>query len=271
VESEGRPRLTRLTRSCNYLPVRKRRNLLEVNLVRAIVGGRPFDFTKEEIERRMRGVQPEPIREHLVEMLSTVYPPKQVLATVSGWDRTSFTTLEAQRVLTRAGFVCRRAGDEDDYRRGRFLEQPTDDDAESEADAERPDARLARLEAALTVAQEAIAFLVGRVEQLESSAGAHGDAAPAPGSEASEGREGHMSKYDPLRDFLTARAENTVTLTFSEIDELVGTLPPSARKYDLWWLNRDPSHRHCQSWGEAGYTAHPDLRGGQVTFCYAGK
>jgi hypothetical protein len=32
-------------------------------------------------------------------MLATVYPPKQVLATVSGWDRTSFTTMEAQRVL----------------------------------------------------------------------------------------------------------------------------------------------------------------------------
>ena len=74
-------------------------------MVRAIVGGRPFDFTKEEIERRMRGVHPEPIREHLVEMLGTVYPPKQVLGTVSGWDRTSFTTMEAQRVLTRAGFV----------------------------------------------------------------------------------------------------------------------------------------------------------------------
>jgi hypothetical protein len=35
-------------------------------MVRAIVGGRPFDFTREEIERRMRGVRAEPIREHLV-------------------------------------------------------------------------------------------------------------------------------------------------------------------------------------------------------------
>jgi hypothetical protein len=239
-------------------------------MVRSIVGGRPFDFTKEEIERRMRGVHPEPIREHLVEVLSTVYPPKQVLATVSGWDRTSFTTMEAQRVLTRAGFVCRRAGD-DEGRRGWVLEQPADDDAESTAGAEVPDARLARVEMALIVAQEAIASLVGRVERLESSAGARGDAAAAPDSEASEGREGRMSKYDPLRDFLTAGAENTVTLTFSEIDDLVGTLPPSARKYEVWWLNGDPSHQHCQSWGEAGYTAHPDLRGGRVTFRYAGK
>ncbi len=138
-------------------------------MVRAIVGGRPFDFTEEEIERRMRDVRPEPVREHLVEMINTVYPPKQVLATVTGWDRTTFTTMEAQRVLTRAGFVCRRAGKDDDGRHGWVLDQPTDDDAESTSHAEAPDARLARVEAALTIAQEAIASLVRRVEKLESS------------------------------------------------------------------------------------------------------
>lgn len=140
-------------------------------MVRAIIGGRPFDFTSEEIERRMKGVRPEPVREHLVEMLNTVYPPKQVLATVTGWDRTTFTTMEAQRVLTRAGFVCRRAGKDDEGRHGWLSEQPTDDDddAESTSHAETPDARLARMEAALTLAQEAIASLVRRVGKLESS------------------------------------------------------------------------------------------------------
>jgi hypothetical protein len=134
-------------------------------MVRAIVGGRPFDFTREEIERRMRGVRAEPIREHLVEMLNTVYPPKQVLATVTGWDRTSFTTMEAQRVLTRVGFACRRAGEDDEGHRGWVVEQPAEDDAEPEG----PDARIARLEAALTVAQEAIASLAGRIGKLESA------------------------------------------------------------------------------------------------------
>jgi hypothetical protein len=80
-----------------------------------------------------------------------------------------------------------------------------------------------------------------------------------------------MSKYDPLHNFLTAWAGKTVTLTFSEVDDLVGALPPSAREYQVWWRNNDPSHQHCQSWGEAGYTAHPDLRGGRVTFRHAEK
>jgi hypothetical protein len=139
-------------------------------MTRAVVGGRPFDFSREEIERRMKGVGPEPIREHLVELLDTVFPPKQVLATVTGWDRTSFTTMEAQRVLTRAGFVCRRASEDDEGSRGWVLAQPTDDVTESTADTAAPDVRLARVEAALTVAQEAIASLVARVEKLELSA-----------------------------------------------------------------------------------------------------
>jgi hypothetical protein len=79
-------------------------------MVKAVVGGRPFEFSKEEIERHMRGQEPELIREHLVEVGGRDFPPKQVIATITGWDRISFTTMEAQRVLTRAGFVCRRNG-----------------------------------------------------------------------------------------------------------------------------------------------------------------
>src|SRR5260370_9771676 len=120
-------------------------------MVRAVVGGRALEFGKAEIERRMTGLRPEPIREHMVEVLDTAYPPKQVLATVTGWDRTSFTTMEAQRVLTRVGFVCRRAGEDDEGLRGWAWAQPTDDEAESMPDDEAPGSRLARAEVALTV------------------------------------------------------------------------------------------------------------------------
>src|SRR4051812_29676743 len=59
---------------------------------------------------RMQGVRPEGIREHIVEIHHTPYLSKQVLAVVTGWERQSFTTMEAQRVLARLGFICRRAG-----------------------------------------------------------------------------------------------------------------------------------------------------------------
>jgi hypothetical protein len=45
------------------------------------VGGRGRDITKEEVIRMIRGIKPEPIREHLVEIAGTAYPPKQVLET----------------------------------------------------------------------------------------------------------------------------------------------------------------------------------------------
>lgn len=134
-------------------------------MVRATVGGRPFDFSKEQIERRMQGVDPEPIREHLVLVNGGAYPPKQVLATVTGWDRTSFTTMEAQRVLSRAGLVGRRAGPVS-AREPRVAEDRPGDDPET-SDAGVPDLRLGRLEAQLTVVQEAIASLAARVQKLE--------------------------------------------------------------------------------------------------------
>lgn len=73
------------------------------------VGGRDFNLTKQEVEVRMKGEDPELIRKHLVAVNDQMFPPKQVLGHVTGWDRTSFTTMEAQRVLSRIGFDCTKA------------------------------------------------------------------------------------------------------------------------------------------------------------------
>ena len=69
------------------------------------VGGRDFDLTKQEVEARMEDAEPELIQKHVVDVNGQLFPPKQVLGHVTGWERTSFTTMEAQRVLTRLGFV----------------------------------------------------------------------------------------------------------------------------------------------------------------------
>src|SRR5215213_4149325 len=73
------------------------------------VGGRDFNLTKQEVEARMKDEDPELIRKHMVEVNGQMFPPKQILGHVTGWDRTTFTTMEAQRVLTRIGFVCTEA------------------------------------------------------------------------------------------------------------------------------------------------------------------
>src|SRR4029453_3606197 len=85
------------------------------------VGGRDFDLTKQEVEARMTGEDPELIQKHMVEVNGQMFPPKQVLGHVTGWERTTFTTMEAQRVLTRIGFVCTEASAGWTRKAGQFL------------------------------------------------------------------------------------------------------------------------------------------------------
>jgi hypothetical protein len=76
-----------------------------------------------------------------------------------------------------------------------------------------------------------------------------------------------MSIYAPLNKFLVNAPRQPLALTLDKVDQLVdGGLPMSARKYPVWWGNDDPSHSHCRSWGDAGFTAHPDLSRQRVTF-----
>ncbi len=50
------------------------------------------------------------------------------------------------------------------------------------------------------------------------------------------------SEYRPLHKYLDERFANTVVLTFSEIEDLLGfTLPDSARVHQAWWANNDPN------------------------------
>jgi hypothetical protein len=127
-----------------------------------IVGGRAFNLSRADVESRMRGEAAEPIRKYVVEVNGAAYPPKQVLGHVTGWTRTSFTTMEAQRVLTRLGFVCREG------KPGPWVHT-----AGGSAGHELGgvSARITALEAAVTTAQEAIAGLAARVKRLEAHAG----------------------------------------------------------------------------------------------------
>lgn len=127
------------------------------------VGGRDFNQSKRDVEQAMRGEGPDMIQKYMVEVNGTAYPPKQVLARVTGWDRQSFTTMEAQRVLNKIGFACREAGVPVDGRPG-WRRVGVESGTEGVAE------RVAALEAALATAQEAIAGLAARVRALEDGA-----------------------------------------------------------------------------------------------------
>lgn len=70
----------------------------------------------------------------------------------------------------------------------------------------------------------------------------------------------------PLADFLRVQPENSVVLTFAQIDELVGGLPPAARNHSAWWANSrtDDSHTWAHQWIEAGWKCRSVDRRGEV-------
>ena len=129
--------------------------------MRFTMGGREFDLTQDEVRRRMKHSQPEPIQKHVVEVNETVFPPKQVIDECVGFPRTSFTTMEAQRVLNRLGFVCRTVGAS--QHRNAWIAARGDADAQSEP----PVPELDSIRAALTTLQLAIAGIDKRLIALE--------------------------------------------------------------------------------------------------------
>jgi len=78
-----------------------------------------------------------------------------------------------------------------------------------------------------------------------------------------------MGKYDPLMHHLSGSPHPVLTLSFIDIERIIGTdLPPSARRHQAWWANNQSSPgRHCWSWIDGGYlTEALDLNAGNVTF-----
>lgn len=73
------------------------------------VSGHQFNLESRSVEASLQGALPEPIHEHFVVINGRRWPPKQVLALVTGLDRADFTTHQARRALTRLGFPAGRA------------------------------------------------------------------------------------------------------------------------------------------------------------------
>ena len=74
-----------------------------------------------------------------------------------------------------------------------------------------------------------------------------------------------MGRYDYLAILLQDRPDGVVELSFEEIDDAVGGLPPSARRYREWWANS--SSPQGRAWLVAGYRVEAvDVTAGRVRF-----
>ncbi|WP_420643812.1 helix-turn-helix transcriptional regulator [Candidatus Leptofilum sp.] len=79
------------------------------------------------------------------------------------------------------------------------------------------------------------------------------------------------SKYFPLYSHLQQAAGQPVTLTFSQIEQLLRTnLPRSARGRAGWWSNRSKGAVQASAWMDAGYHVQSvDLAAETVHFAKA--
>jgi len=78
------------------------------------------------------------------------------------------------------------------------------------------------------------------------------------------------NEYQPLHKYLRDRYADSVVLTFSQIEDLLGTtLPDAARRIQAWWTDADvdgsPSPQ-SHTWIQAGRTALPNLSARTVRF-----
>jgi hypothetical protein len=72
------------------------------------VGGKSFSISREEVERSLKGVQPEPIRQYYVTVNGRDYPVKQAVEVSASLLRSGFTTQDAIRILRKFGFPLRK-------------------------------------------------------------------------------------------------------------------------------------------------------------------
>lgn len=76
-----------------------------------------------------------------------------------------------------------------------------------------------------------------------------------------------MSKYGPLGEFLQRQHATEISMTFAEVERMIGAeLPVSALQYQPWWAN-DPTHVQGKVWLDAGFrTEQVDLGSRKVVF-----
>ena len=77
-----------------------------------------------------------------------------------------------------------------------------------------------------------------------------------------------MSKYAPLAAYLRSSGQDSVTMSFDDIERIIGAeLPHSALTHRAWWSNNPTNSVMTRAWLEAGYkTEKVDMAGKTLVF-----
>src|SRR3546814_14827601 len=83
-----------------------------------------------------------------------------------------------------------------------------------------------------------------------------------------------MSQKDAaLAAYLENQNIDLVSLSFAQIENIIGmALPDSARKHAVWWSNSPSRGRHTQAWLGTGWeTTNRNLKAQTISFQRAGE
>lgn len=76
-----------------------------------------------------------------------------------------------------------------------------------------------------------------------------------------------MGKYDPLTRYLADRQTSEVSMTFKEIERVLGASLPASKQYPAWWSNNPSNNVMTKAWLEAGYqTERVDIGSERLVF-----
>ncbi len=110
---------------------------------------------------------------------------------------------------------------------------------------------------------ERIKILENKVKVLEEKI----ENSSAPQTQAFIQLEKVSAKYRGLAEYLLSSNKIRVTLSYSQIEEILGfVLPDTARKFkQSYWANTE-THSYASSWMAVGYKARVNVENDTVTF-----
>ena len=76
-----------------------------------------------------------------------------------------------------------------------------------------------------------------------------------------------MGKYSALRAFLETQVKDRISMSFEDIEQLLGGTLPASKKYPAWWSNNPSNNPMTKEWLAAGFeTGEVDVASGKLVF-----
>jgi hypothetical protein len=74
-------------------------------------------------------------------------------------------------------------------------------------------------------------------------------------------------KYEPLGQYLRQQKTRLVSMTFTEIERVVGCKLPKSQRYPAWWSNNPNNNVMTKVWLDAGFESEQvDVEGRKLVF-----